>query len=128
MNPYRTPSKVLEEVDTQRAESVEREAYEWQDLIVDAAHGLTASRLVNQTHTPDKPAGHGDHYKVLPVADYRERLLRIAGLAVAAIESYDRQVLAADAVRAAAKPPIPDPPLPDMSEPTPAPSLPEKPF
>lgn len=94
-----------EELQAMVSEVRVREAYEWQDLIMDAAHGLTASRLVSQTHTPDKPAGHGDHYKVLPVADYRERLLRIAGLAVAAVEVYDSQVLAADAVRAAAKPP-----------------------
>ena len=94
-----------EELQGAVAEVRVREAWEWEDLILETARGLTATRLVNQTHVPNKPAGHGDHYKVLPVEDYRERLLRIAGLAVAAVESYDAQMIAANAVRAAAAPP-----------------------
>lgn len=94
-----------EELHAMVAEVRFREAWEVEDLIVGIAHGLTAAKLVNQTHTPNTPAGHGDHYKVLPVADYRERLLRIAGLAVAAVADYDAQVTAANAVRAAASPP-----------------------
>lgn len=104
MNPYRTPSKVLEEVDQKREEVHVREAWEWEDLISDIARGLTASKRIV---SGDGPMGQGDQYKVLPVEDYRERLVRIAGLAVAAIESYDAQMLAANAVRAAAKPPEP---------------------
>lgn len=79
-----------------------REAYEWEDLIVGIATGLTASKRVVDG---SGPRGQGEQYKVLPVEDYRERLLRIAGLAVAAVEAYDAQVVAAHAVRAAAAPP-----------------------
>lgn len=79
-----------------------REAWEWEDLIVGIAQGLTASKRIV---SGEGPMGQGDQYKVLPVEDYRERLVRIAGLAVAAVESYDAQMIAANAVRAAAKPP-----------------------
>jgi hypothetical protein len=56
-----------------------REPYEWEDLIADQAQGLTCSQRV----------GPGEQYKVLPAPDYRTRLVKIAALAIAAIEAHD---------------------------------------
>lgn len=64
-------------------------SYEWEDLIKNHARRLTVSAPA-PGHDQIK---HGA-YRTVAAKDYRERLIRIAALAVAAIEAHDRHLQA----------------------------------
>ena len=79
---------ILAEIQNHAEASREREPFEWEDLLHDQVQGLTSSQRV----------GPGEQYKVLAAPDYRDRLIRIAALAIAAIEVLDHPLITVTAV------------------------------